>query len=251
MLWRAEDFAISRSSGVNQACVLQGRSTFEKIWRFHLTCAFMELLASYDNANYASYLLNFFPARYKACKSMWKFSQPSHKKLRCVYARSYVYMWTSKVKYSLWALVFRKVRWLIRPRCLIKSKISDKFEKFLACGDIILNCLIPGEGVNDIFEVTISNANNSRVSSLADEIRNRRLDRFQDIDSTSLALYKVGFIADSVIIQTLRNNNVFIVEGSVEMTTRHYFYHFPHSLNVSIPVKRESMLSCILLLKRY
>ncbi|GBB95707.1 hypothetical protein RclHR1_00260012 [Rhizophagus clarus] len=27
----------------------------------------MELLALYDNANYASYLLNFFPARYKAC----------------------------------------------------------------------------------------------------------------------------------------------------------------------------------------
>jgi hypothetical protein len=28
---------------------------------------------------------------------------------------------------------------------------------------------------------------------------------------------KVGFVADSVIIQTLKNNNVFIVERSVEM----------------------------------
>ena len=57
-----------------------------------------------------------------------------------------------------------------------KSKTPDKLEKFLAGGDIILNCLIPGEGVNDIFEVTISNANDNRVSSLANEIRNRRLD---------------------------------------------------------------------------
>ncbi|PKC12008.1 kinase-like protein [Rhizophagus irregularis] len=29
-------------------------------------CVFIEALASYDNANHASYLLNFFPARYKA-----------------------------------------------------------------------------------------------------------------------------------------------------------------------------------------
>ena len=89
-----------------------------------------------------------------------------------------------------------------------KSKTSDKLEKFLAIGDIILNCFIPG--VNDIFEVTISNANNNRVSSLAEAIRNCRLDRFQDIDSNELALYKVGFVADSVIIGTLRKNNVFI-----------------------------------------
>src|SRR6266498_5788132 len=98
-----------------------------------------------------------------------------------------------------------------------KFKTSDKLEKFLADGDIILNCYIPGKEVNDIFEVTISNANNNRVSSLAEAIRNHRLDRFQDIDSTSLALYKVGFVANSIIINTLRNNNVFIVDGSVEM----------------------------------
>ncbi|GES74601.1 hypothetical protein GLOIN_2v1523116 [Rhizophagus clarus] len=78
-----------------------------------------------------------------------------------------------------------------------KSKTSDKFEKFLAGGDIILNCLISDEGVNDNFEVTISNANDNRVSSLANEIINCRLDRFQDIDSTSLALYKIAFITDT------------------------------------------------------
>ncbi|PKY40351.1 hypothetical protein RhiirA4_453704 [Rhizophagus irregularis] len=43
-----------------------------------------------------------------------------------------------------------------------KSKTPDKLEKFLAGGDIILNCLISDEGVNDIFEVTISNANDNR-----------------------------------------------------------------------------------------
>ncbi|CAG8657938.1 11677_t:CDS:2 [Rhizophagus irregularis] len=91
-----------------------------------------------------------------------------------------------------------------------KSKTPDKL-------DIILNCFIPSEEVNDIFEVTISNANVNRVSSFAEAIRNHRLDRFQDIVSTSFALYKVGFVADSVIIQTLSNNNVFIVEGSVRM----------------------------------
>ncbi|CAB4428521.1 unnamed protein product [Rhizophagus irregularis] len=49
-----------------------------------------------------------------------------------------------------------------------KSKTSDKLEKFLAGRDFILNCFIP------------------------EAIRNHRLDRFQDIDSTSFALYKMG-----------------------------------------------------------
>jgi hypothetical protein len=68
-----------------------------------------------------------------------------------------------------------------------KSKTSDKLEKFLAGGEIILNCFIPGEEARDIFEVTISNANanNNRVSSLANAIRTRRLDRFQDIHRTN------------------------------------------------------------------
>ena len=36
-----------------------------------------------------------------------------------------------------------------------KSKTPDKLEKFLAGGDITLNCFISDEGVNDIFKVTI------------------------------------------------------------------------------------------------
>ena len=59
---------------------------------------------------------------------------------------------------------------------LDKFKTSDKLEKFFASRDIILNCFISGEGVNGIFEVTISNANNNRVSSLAEAIRNCHLD---------------------------------------------------------------------------
>jgi hypothetical protein len=42
-------------------------------------CAFKGLLASYDNTNYAIYLLNIFPGIYKACRGMWKFSQLSAK----------------------------------------------------------------------------------------------------------------------------------------------------------------------------
>ncbi|PKY40337.1 hypothetical protein RhiirA4_394512, partial [Rhizophagus irregularis] len=87
--------------------------------------------------------------------------------------------------------------------------MSDKTE-FLAGGNIILNCLIPGEGVNDIFEVTISNANNNRVSSLADEIET------------------VGFISVSVIINNLRNINEFEVEGATRMEPQdRIFTHFP------------------------
>jgi len=112
-----------------------------------------------------------------------------------------------------------------------KTKTPDKLEKFLAGGDIILNCLISDKGVNDIFEITISNANDNWVSSLANEIRNCRLDRFQDIDSTSLALYKVAFIADSVIINNLRNINEFEVEGAIRMEPQDtIFNHFPTQL---------------------
>ncbi|PKK75099.1 hypothetical protein RhiirC2_737341 [Rhizophagus irregularis] len=91
---------------------------------------------------------------------------------------------------------------------MTKSKTSDKLEKFLAGGDIILNCFIPGEKVGDIFDVTISNANNNQVSSLVNAIRNQCLDRFQDIDSIRLVLYKVGFMSDSVVIHYLSNNEL-------------------------------------------
>src|SRR5690349_63155 len=72
------------------------------------TCAFIEILASYDNANYASYLLNFFPARYKACSGMWKFSQLSRKifkvNVKVVYVRERVF--------SHFGSLFRKSRCL-------------------------------------------------------------------------------------------------------------------------------------------
>src|ERR1043166_5968649 len=84
-------------------------------------------------------------------------------------------------------------------------KHLTSLKSFSLVETLFFNCFISDEEVNDIFEVTISNANDNRVSSLANEIRNCRLDRFQDIDSTSLALYKVAFIADSVIINNLRN----------------------------------------------
>jgi hypothetical protein len=111
-----------------------------------------------------------------------------------------------------------------------KSEVPDKpdkLDKFLAGGNITLNCLIPGEGRN-IFDVVISNANNNRVSSLAEAIRTRRLDRFQDIDSTRLALYKVGFVSDSVVIHNLSNNEYFEVEGAERMEPQDkIFSHFP------------------------
>ncbi|GBC19412.2 hypothetical protein GLOIN_2v1557277 [Rhizophagus irregularis DAOM 181602=DAOM 197198] len=109
-----------------------------------------------------------------------------------------------------------------------KTKTPDKLDKFLAGGDITLNCLISDEGVNDIFEVTISNANNNKVSSLVKAIRTYCLDRFQDIDSTNLALYRVTFIADSVIINSLRNISEFEVESAIRMELQDtIFTHFP------------------------
>src|SRR5436190_22875815 len=91
-----------------------------------------------------------------------------------------------------------------------KPETSDKskLDKLLEGGNITLNCLIPGEEARDIFEVTISNANNNRVSSLGVEIRNRRLDLFRDIDSSRLVLrYNKDYETDSVIILALKNNN--------------------------------------------
>ena len=60
-----------------------------------------------------------------------------------------------------------------------KTKTPDKLDKFFAGGDITLNCFISDKGVNNIFEVMISNANDNRVSFLANEIRNYRLNRFK------------------------------------------------------------------------
>ncbi|CAG8587413.1 6696_t:CDS:2 [Funneliformis caledonium] len=96
-----------------------------------------------------------------------------------------------------------------------KFKTSDKLEKLLV-GDIVLNCLISDENVNGIFSVTISNANNNRVSSLAEAIRNCHLDLFKNIDSSRLKLYKNKENADSVIIHNLINDNVAIL-GDTEL----------------------------------
>ena len=74
----------------------------------------------------------------------------------------------------------------------------------------------------------ISNANNNRVSSLTEAIKTRRPDRFQDIDSTRLALYKVTFISDSVVIHNLSNNSAFEVDGAIRMEPQDkIFTHFP------------------------
>ncbi|RIA89106.1 hypothetical protein C1645_825350 [Glomus cerebriforme] len=109
-----------------------------------------------------------------------------------------------------------------------KTKTPDKLDMFLAGGDITLNYLISDEGINDIFEVTISNANDNRVSSLIEIIRTHHLDQFQNIDSTNLALYRVVFIADSVIINSLRNISKFEVEGTIRMEPQDtIFTHFP------------------------
>ncbi|RIA82564.1 hypothetical protein C1645_700041, partial [Glomus cerebriforme] len=90
-----------------------------------------------------------------------------------------------------------------------------------------LYCLIPGERVNNIFEVRISNANNNQVSSLAKAIRNCHPDLFKDIDSSKLILYMNKAKADSVIILNLKNNNVAILKGTelmgLEITILSYF----------------------------
>ena len=103
-----------------------------------------------------------------------------------------------------------------------KSKTSDK----LLAGDIVLNCLIPGGNVKDIFGVTISNANNNRVSSLAEAIRNRRLDLFKDIDSSRLKLYKNKEYAESFIIYTLMKDNVAILDGTEWMDPEKAIYNY-------------------------
>ncbi|CAI2195268.1 4891_t:CDS:2, partial [Funneliformis geosporum] len=96
-------------------------------------------------------------------------------------------------------------------------------------GNITLNCLIPGEEARDIFEVTISNANNNRVSSLRVEIRNRRLDLFRDIDSSRLVLYKVrDSMSDNAIILELGNDNVAVLVGTELMNPQNTIYsYFP------------------------
>ena len=95
-----------------------------------------------------------------------------------------------------------------------KSKTSDKsmFDKLVGGGNMILYCLIPGEEAS--FKVPISSANKNQVSSLAEAIRNHRLDLFKNIDSSRLKLYKNKENADGVIIRNLINDNVAILDGT-------------------------------------
>ncbi|GBB90613.1 hypothetical protein RclHR1_17610002 [Rhizophagus clarus] len=76
-----------------------------------------------------------------------------------------------------------------------KSKTSDKFNKLVEDGDIILYCLTPDE---DIFDIQISSANKNQVSSLMEAIRNCHLDLFKDIDSSEKGI--------NVIIYPLTDN---------------------------------------------
>ncbi len=60
-----------------------------------------------------------------------------------------------------------------------KSEVPDKpdkLDKFLEGKDITLNCLISDEEA--IFDITVFNGSNNRVSTLVNVIRNCRLDRF-------------------------------------------------------------------------
>jgi len=112
-----------------------------------------------------------------------------------------------------------------------KSKTTDK-SKY-----ITLNCIIPGEGVKDIFDVTISNANNNRVSSLAEAIKTRRPDRFQDTDSTSLDLYRAGNeISDNLVIDKSQSSSAVNIGGGIKMQLQDTIYsHFPKQPQLKSP----------------
>src|SRR3954454_11326686 len=117
-----------------------------------------------------------------------------------------------------------------------KAEVPDKsktFDKLLA-DDIVLNSLIPGENVKDIFDITISNANNNQISSLAKTIRNHLLDLFKDIDSSRLKLYKNKEYADSVIIHNLINDNVAILDGTEWMDPENAIYSYFNGINVIV-----------------
>ncbi|RIA79128.1 hypothetical protein C1645_841463 [Glomus cerebriforme] len=88
----------------------------------------------------------------------------------------------------------------------------DKLDKFLEGKDITLNCLISDEEA--IFDATVFNGSNNRVSTLANVIRNCRLDRFQNTDSSKLILYMNKAEADSVIILGLKNDKGAILSGT-------------------------------------
>src|SRR3954469_16574669 len=103
--------------------------------RIPFACAFKELLASYDKANYASYLLNFFPVRYKACRGMWKFSQLSTKNFLEKITQNKVCICQKLCMYGsefflTMGLVFRKARCL--PNSLKLTRLKNMKQEDLS-----------------------------------------------------------------------------------------------------------------------
>ncbi|PKY56760.1 hypothetical protein RhiirA4_508109 [Rhizophagus irregularis] len=117
-------------------------------------------------------------------------------------------------------LVFRKARCLISLFPISLTSLT----KFLEGKDITFNCLISDEEA--IFDVTVFNGSNNRVSTLANVIRNRRLDRFQNTDSSKLILYMNKAEADNVVILGLKNDKGAILSGTELMKHENTFLSY-------------------------
>ncbi|CAB4489557.1 unnamed protein product [Rhizophagus irregularis] len=68
-----------------------------------------------------------------------------------------------------------------------------------------------------------------KVSSLAEVIKARRPDRFQDTDSASLDLYRAGNeISDSLVIDKSQSSSAVNIGGGIKMQLQDTIYsHFP------------------------
>jgi hypothetical protein len=128
MLWKAEGVIILKSPGVRPTICLARQIYMWKGMKILFTCAFIELLATYDNANHASYLLNFFPARYKHCSGIWKFSQPSRKNNWGMYMPEV--MFTASDNFSQRALTFQTLGNFLRYKIAEICKISRSLHFF-------------------------------------------------------------------------------------------------------------------------
>ncbi|CAI2193947.1 10113_t:CDS:2 [Funneliformis geosporum] len=92
---------------------------------------------------------------------------------------------------------------------------------------------------NNICVGNIKLPNNNRVSSLADAIKTRCPDRFQDIDSTSLDLYKAGVISGSLAIPKSEYSSAVKIEGGTKMQLQDRIYsHFPKQPQLKYPSER-------------
>ncbi len=109
-----------------------------------------------------------------------------------------------------------------------KFKISNKskFDKLIKDKDIFLNYLISDKGVNNIFEISISNANNNQISFFAKIIRNYHLNLFKDIDLSRLKLYMNKANINNIIIHNLKNNNMAILDNTELMNLENTIYSY-------------------------